>query len=151
MMNPQTLRSMMQMQQAMGGGGGGMPGFSPPGAGGTGMDFGSLLGSMQGANLASPGSAGGVAANRPPEERYRVQLQSLRDMGFDDDAANIRVLEQNHGNVNRCIDLLLSQPMPAAPAPAAPPAPPAETANSDASGSADNDEAEKNEESKKND
>ena len=61
-----------------------------------------------------------------------------------------RVLEQNHGNVNRCIDLLLSQPMPAAPAPAAP-APPAETANSDASGSADNDEAEKNEESKKND
>ena len=150
MMNPQTLRSMMQMQQAMGGGGGGMPGFSPPGAGGTGMDFGSLLGSMQGANFGAPGGAGGAAANRPPEERYRVQLQSLRDMGFDDDAANIRILEQNHGNVNRCIDLLLSQPMPAAPAPAAP-APPAETANSDASGSADTDEAEKNEESKKND
>ena len=150
MMNPQTLRSMMQLQQAMGGAGagGGMPGFPPPGAGGAGMDFGSLLGSMQGANLGSPGGAGGPAANRPPEERYRVQLQSLRDMGFDDDAANIRILEQNHGNVNQTIDALLSQPAPAAPAA---PAPPAEAANSDASGSVETDAAEKNEESKKND
>ena len=115
------------------------------------MDFGSLLGSMQGADLGSPGGAGGAGAYRPPEERYRVQLQSLRDMGFDDDAANIRILEQNHGNVNQTIDTLLSQPAPAAPAAPAVPAPPAEAANSDASGSAETDAAEKNEESKKND
>ena len=164
MMNPQVLRSMMQLQQSMGGagGGGGMPGFpgmagSPGGAGGAGMDFASLLGSMQGANLSSPGGAGGgsAAVNRPPEERYRVQLQSLRDMGFDDDATNIRVLEQNHGNVNRAIDFLLTQPMPA-PAPAAPAAPAASTESSsggDGGGSTDaNDEGgEKGEEAKKND
>ena len=125
MMDPTNLRAMMQMQGAMQGQGamrgGGFPGFPTPpseaaGGGasmGGGMDFSSLISSLQGASVASPGAL-------PPAERYRAQLQSLRDMGFDDEAAGIAALDANQGNLNRAIDHLLTHP---APAPVAAPAP----------------------------
>jgi len=43
-----------------------------------------------------------------PEERYRVQLQQLSDMGFTDTQANIRALTQTGGNVQLAIERLLS-------------------------------------------
>lgn len=162
MMDPANLRAMMQLQQSMQQLGQSVPGFPsmpPAGAAGgqqAGLDFSTLLGSMQGTSLSSPGGAGmGGGQARSPEERFRVQLQSLRDMGFDDDAANIRALEQNHGNVNRAIDYLLTQPVSApAPAPAAAaaePAPaPAAAPSSEADDTATAEHPEKNDDDKKN-
>ena len=177
MMDPTNLRAMMQLQQSMqqlGQSVPGFPGMPPPGGAGGfsaagsgsqqgGLDFSSLLGSMQGTSLSSPGGTGtsmGSAQARPPEERFRIQLQSLRDMGFDDDAANIRALEQNHGNVNRAIDYLLTQPVSApspvaapaaaAPEPAAAPAVAAAAPSSEVDDTTNAEHPEKNEDDKKN-
>lgn len=131
MMNPQALRSMLQMQRSMGG----MPGM-PTGANanasaGAGLDFSSLLG---GAGQAPPdfsgmmqqmqtmfgGSGFGMqpppAQQQHPSDRYRSQLNSLRDMGFDDEQQCLAVLQQHHGNLNRAVDALLLGPPVAAPA-----------------------------------
>ena len=166
MMNPQALRSMLQLQQAMGGTGG-MPGgmgmggsMAPPSGGsaaGSGLDFSNLLGGgmpptgqlppaagnpldfsammqqlqgMQGMGSPVMGGTAPPAApsNQHPADRYRRQLQSLRDMGFDDEQQCLAVLQQNHGNLNRAVDALLMGP-PAvessSPAPAPAPATPA--------------------------
>merc|ERR1712232_1357489 len=129
MMQPETMRAMLNMQRAMGGGGGGgMPGAAAPGSTGNNMDFSNLLNQFQSTNLFQPTNANTTTnttianSNIPPEQRYRMQLQSLNDMGFDDNVSNIRVLEQTHGNVNRAIDILLSSPPPAPAAAASPPA-----------------------------
>ncbi|RIA92766.1 hypothetical protein C1645_763979 [Glomus cerebriforme] len=45
--------------------------------------------------------------SEPPESRFRVQLQRLEEMGFMDQAANIRALLAAGGDVNRAIELLL--------------------------------------------
>ncbi len=143
MMNPNNLRSMMQMQNAMqnAGMGGGFPGMGlgmgsgipggvpPPNAGApAGLDFSSLLNQMQSTSLGSTGFGATPttgSAPIPPEQRFRVQLQSLNDMGFDDNQVNIAALTQTHGNVNRAIDILFSNPP--APAQASPPTPPDST------------------------
>lgn len=166
MMTPEALRSMMQMQRAMGGAGGmggagmgangmglfGMPpmGASAPGAQQAGLDFTNLFGPQgSGANanapppldfgslmqqfqrnveLSVPGQASGMQPpnqQQHPADRYRSQLQSLRDMGFDDEQACLAVLQQNHGNLNRAVDQLLMGPPPSvASSPAPAPAPP---------------------------
>merc|ERR1719343_73594 len=49
-----------------------------------------------------------------PADRYRSQLNSLRDMGFDDEQQCLAVLQQNHGNLNRAVDALLMGPPAAA-------------------------------------
>lgn len=143
MLNPSNLRSMMQMQQAMGqlsgnvpgfpampGGPGGFPNtntnanpFAAPPAGNPGMDFSSLLNQMQSASVSA--NSAPRTAEVPPEQRFRLQLQSLNDMGFDDNPINISALLQTHGNVNRAIDVLLTDPpaphvsvQPSAPSPA---------------------------------
>jgi UBA/TS-N domain./Ubiquitin family. len=137
MLDPNNLRSMLQIQNAMqnlglghgpGGGlpGSGIPGGVPPPNAGVppGLDFSTLLNPLQpppgirnygfssGASSVSGGR--GSTAPIPPEQRYRMQLQSLNDMGFDDNVANLAALEQTHGNVNRAIDLLLTSPPTAA-------------------------------------
>eukprot|EP00978_Attheya_sp_CCMP212_P005964 scaffold13412_cov47-Attheya_sp.AAC.2 len=146
MMNPQNLRAMSQLQGAMQqmGGGNGVPGMMPPmmppNPAGTapappagGLDFSSVLNQFQSTNIGM-GSVGGTTrapagfgamptALPPPEQRFRHQLQSLRDMGFDDEAENIRALTMNHGNVNRAIETLFEGPPAPAPTPAAAPAP----------------------------
>lgn len=155
MMNPQNLRAMSQLQGAMQqmGGANGAPGMIPPmmppnPAGNTsappagGLDFSSVLNQFQSTNIGMSGTGGATRAPAgfgavpmalpPPEQRFRHQLQSLRDMGFDDEAENIRALTMNHGNVNRAIETLFEGP-PAAPAPtpAAAPAPaPTDSSNS---------------------
>jgi ubiquilin len=127
MMNPHTLRTMMQLQQAMGGGtgmppmamgGGGTTMPPPPMGSGTTMspmggttmppmDFSNLLNQFQ-----STGFQSHHHVTTTPADRFRVQLQSLRDMGFDDEMANINALQQNHGNLNRAVDYLLMNPTP---------------------------------------
>merc|ERR1712038_1176225 len=138
MMNPENLRAMAQMQNAMQQMGVNMPGFpqmpNAPGMGmsfgmppssdrqpsgnnssNPGMDFSSLLNQFQSASVSGPSfpsmtSPTMQSQQLPPEQRYRMQLQSLNDMGFDDNVVNIRALEQTHGNVNRAVDVLLTGP-----------------------------------------
>jgi len=155
MMNPSNLRSMMQMQNSMQGMGGfgrgdaaGAPsipaGVPPPNFAAPGLDFSTLLNQMQSTSIGNSGvrgsgipmqgmGGGNGAAPIPPEQRFRIQLQSLNDMGFDDNQVNIPALVQTHGNVNRAIDMLLTNP----PAPVQSSVPAAAAmGNSDISGSA---------------
>ena len=113
MTDPDNLRAMMQMQRAMAqlqgngvmppGGmpGGGVPGGAP-GAAGAANPFAALMGGGM------PGMPGMPAADsRPPEEAYASQLQQLKDMGFFDEAQNIRALQATFGNVSAAIERLL--------------------------------------------
>ncbi|KAI8351803.1 hypothetical protein EDC96DRAFT_577526 [Choanephora cucurbitarum] len=54
------------------------------------------------------GGGGANTDNRPPEERFQVQLQQLNEMGFWDAAKNIRALTATGGNVNAAIEMLFS-------------------------------------------
>lgn len=170
MMNPQALRQMVQLQQAMGGGAGGMFGMPLPTSGGGGggsaagssgthgldfsniladsaasgsrgtaspfdfgsfmqqmqtssgganpwgamqqppIDFGTMFQQMQTAGTGAGAPAGGSLPSTHPADRYRSQLASLRDMGFDDEQASLVALQQNHGNLNRAVDHLLMGP-----------------------------------------
>ncbi len=47
----------------------------------------------------------GIAAT--PQERYRVQLQKLQEMGFSDEEANLSALQAAGGSVNAAIERLL--------------------------------------------
>ena len=141
MMQMQNAMQGMGIGGAGGGGASGFPGVGasgvpPPALGGAlpaGLDFSTLLNQMQSTSIGSSGSGagsganvsagmqgmgfggrtGGAAAPIPPEQRFRIQLQSLNDMGFDDNRVNIPALVQTHGNVNRAIDMLLTNPTPA--------------------------------------
>lgn len=48
-------------------------------------------------------------SSEPPETRFRAQLQRLEEMGFVDQAANIRALLASGGDVNSAIEILLSE------------------------------------------
>ena len=126
MMQPDNLRAMIQLQQAMGGMGGGMMMPPPPGMMGAfgmppstsagsmpptagGLDFSTLLNQMQATNL---GVGQQPQQQQHPADRFRVQLQSLRDMGFDDEQASLRALLSSHGNLNRAVDMLLMGEVP---------------------------------------
>jgi len=124
MMNPENLRAMNQMQSAMQNLGQGIPGFpsmplatggvlsssNQTAAGNSGMDFSSLLNQFQSTTVSGSSTPSSQREEIPPEQRYRMQLQSLNDMGFDDNEANIRALTQTRGNVNRSVELLLTGP-----------------------------------------
>ena len=111
MMNPDMIRAMMQMQGAM------QP-WNPsptmPISGSNPLDFSSLMqpASSTTTNTTSPmwmsSSSSSPSIMIPPEQRFQSQLQSLNDMGFEDNVLNVRVLVQTHGNVNRAVELLLS-------------------------------------------
>jgi len=58
-------------------------------------------------------SMAGQGLNSPPEERFRVQLETLTSMGFVDRQANIQALMATYGDVNAAIDRLLNTPRPA--------------------------------------
>ncbi|KAI7821436.1 hypothetical protein BX661DRAFT_173320 [Kickxella alabastrina] len=59
---------------------------------------------------ALPGAQSGQANQSPPEERFREQLQQLRDMGFVNPVQNIRALSVTDGNVQAAVEFLLSSP-----------------------------------------
>jgi len=103
MTNPDNLRAMMQMQRAMTQlqGNGVMPGMGMPGAGGGGAGAANPFAALMG------GAQNPVADATPPEEAYASQLQQLKDMGFFDEAQNIRALQATFGNVSAAIERLL--------------------------------------------
>jgi ubiquilin len=116
--NPDTIRQMAQMSSAMQGMG------MPPGG------FGSPFGGMGSPNQSTTEQQGTAAPpfnpfaafgnpmlqqntsapadNRPPEERFQVQLQQLNEMGLWDAAKNIRALQATNGDVNAAIEILFS-------------------------------------------
>jgi len=124
LMNPQTLSAMAHMQSVFGGTGGparapGMGGFGlpaapqPPAPGGfNGLDFSQFLGGRGGAAAPSPFAS---AAHTPasmssmsdPAATFASQNQQLQDMGFGDQAANLRALVATQGNVNAAVERLL--------------------------------------------
>lgn len=132
MLDPNNLRAIMQMQNAMQQLGQNMPGFgammppmggapfggAPAAPGDGGLDFSSLLNQMQSTSI----SSGPPAPRATPEERFRIQLTSLNDMGFTDRDANIRALTESHGNVNRAVEVLLMNPPTPVAAPVSEPA-----------------------------
>jgi ubiquilin len=97
--NPMFMQ--MAMSGAMGGMGGGMGGM-----GMSGMGLGAMggLGQMPGQTAAAP-----TQNTQPPEERFQVQLQQLREMGFYDPTENVRVLQMTNGNVEAAIEYLFSR------------------------------------------
>lgn len=102
---------MVQMQQALRGmqgsnGGGANPFAAMMGSGG--MAGGMAGGGNPFAAMMGPGSSAPGAPTQPPEERFRVQLDKLRDMGFTDQQANIAALQATSGNLDAAIDRLLS-------------------------------------------
>ena len=46
--------------------------------------------------------------NQNLRQVYAVQLQSMRDMGFINDEANIAALKETGGNVNAAVERLLN-------------------------------------------
>jgi len=48
-----------------------------------------------------------TSPQQPPEERFKTQLEQLKEMGFYDQQANIRALEATGGNVQLAIERLL--------------------------------------------
>ena len=53
--------------------------------------------------------AGGVPDNRPPEERFRSQLEQLVSMGFTNQEENLRAIQEAHGDVSAALDRLLNR------------------------------------------
>lgn len=97
-------QAMAQMMQAMGGAGAGAG--APGGAGGPDLNsLATLLGGA-GGGMDSPAPAD----NRPPEERYELQLGQLNDMGFTDFDRNVEALRRAGGSVNGALEYLLSPP-----------------------------------------
>ncbi|CAG8735940.1 5815_t:CDS:2, partial [Cetraspora pellucida] len=69
----------------------------------------SLFGSPNPFFTQSPGTTpGSTQPSEPPETRFRTQLQALEEMGFVDQAANIRALLATGGDVNSAIEFLLA-------------------------------------------
>ncbi|VEU43864.1 unnamed protein product [Pseudo-nitzschia multistriata] len=141
-MNPQAIRSMLEMQRAMGGGTGGGMDFSsllgggpasgtPTSSSSSPQDLSSVMEQMR-AMMGGAAATGGAAGfsnpwlqpqtqpqqTQPPQhpaDRYRSQLESLRAMGFDDERRCLELLQRHHGNLNRAVDALLSEPEAQAP------------------------------------
>lgn len=131
-MDPRTMRAALEMQQAMGGtpgaGGFGVGGGAPPAPG---LDFSSILGGGNSGATGNPwatpftapagtGTGGSNTWTAPtqnvaPADRYRSQLRSLYDMGFDNEQQCLAVLEMFGGNLNRAVDHLLTTPSVPAP------------------------------------
>jgi len=110
--NPDTIRQMAQMSSAMQ-----SMGMAP--GGGFGSPFGGQSTDQQQqqappfnpfAAFGSPmlQNAAAPTDNRPPEERFQVQLQQLNEMGLWDAAKNIRALQATNGDVNAAIEMLFS-------------------------------------------
>jgi len=47
-----------------------------------------------------------VADTRPASEKYAAQLVQIKDMGFNDEATILGMLEQANGNVNLVLERL---------------------------------------------
>ncbi|KAJ1918293.1 hypothetical protein H4219_002690 [Mycoemilia scoparia] len=123
--NPDVMRTMARLQSGMGPGGLAGSQAVPP----TSTDASSPPASGAGANPFDPAAFQNLmsslgsfpAATQPPaaapltteqqRERYRTELSQLNDMGFFDEAQNLRALSVANGNVNAAVEYLLSHPI----------------------------------------
>lgn len=55
-----------------------------------------------------PKSSNPTETQEPPQEKYKSQLQQLKDMGFYDEQKNLDALIATNGNVNSAVEKLLS-------------------------------------------
>ncbi|UKJ88468.2 ubiquitin-related chaperonin [Theileria orientalis] len=94
------------------------PGVANPagvGAGAAGAGFGAganpfaAFASGFGSGLGTSGFGAPPADTRPPEERFSSQLQSLQEMGFIDQAANVQALLATNGDISAAIARLLNR------------------------------------------
>lgn len=90
MQNPEALRNAMQMM------------FGP--------DAGGAAGGMNPFAMFGGGGLNQPPDNRPPAERYELQLRQLNEMGFYNFEQNIQALTQSGGDVNGALEWLFSQP-----------------------------------------
>ncbi|KAJ1846548.1 hypothetical protein LPJ70_001987 [Coemansia sp. RSA 2708] len=113
--NPDIMRAAAQFQSAMqsaqpGGGGnaGSNAGMYNPWASNSGNsgsgEAGDSMAALQGSGFIPSQRAN---SQEPPEQRFREQLQQLRDMGFLSPEENIQALLVTNGNVERAVELLL--------------------------------------------
>jgi ubiquilin len=86
MFDPNSIQAMSQLQRSLG-----------------------IMSGTSGNNLGTSFGSFIAAQNNNPEERYRVQLATLRSMGFQDTQASIRALDRTGGNVDRAVDLLIAE------------------------------------------
>ena len=82
--------------------GGGMPAFNPFAGMGA-----NPYGGMGGVPNTGASANSGLT-DEQLKEKYKDQLQTLKDMGFIDEATNLQVLKQCDGNVQFAIDRLLN-------------------------------------------
>lgn len=96
--NPAMMQQMMQNL------GGSMPNASPN------IDFSSLFAGNNGmGNIPNPPRpVQPVAPHVDPSVRFATQLKILNDMGFNDNPANLRALQNTGGNVNTAVERLLN-------------------------------------------
>lgn len=71
------------------------------------LDFSNLL------QLSRPAAAPPSTVAADSDDSRQQQVQQLREMGFTDSAASLSALRATNGNLDRAVDLLLSQPPPA--------------------------------------
>jgi ubiquilin len=71
------------------------------------MDMAALMAAMGGMPGGSAVPPAPAAPAVPPEVRFASQLQTMRDMGFTDDAKSLRALTDCAGNVQFAIDRIL--------------------------------------------
>lgn len=114
MMNPQAMQAAMQLQAAMQGGDNPLAGLlGPQGLAGATGGTGGIGAPAAGDFLAALNSLGGMGMGAPapvadPATAYASELLQLRDMGFFDEAENIRALQATGGNVSAAVERLLS-------------------------------------------
>eukprot|EP01119_Soliformovum_irregulare_P003867 TRINITY_DN14915_c0_g1_i1.p1 TRINITY_DN14915_c0_g1~~TRINITY_DN14915_c0_g1_i1.p1 ORF type:complete len:495 (-),score=109.43 TRINITY_DN14915_c0_g1_i1:61-1545(-) len=110
MANPANMNAIMQMQQAMqqlqssglippsmGMPTGNSGGFGQPSP----FDMNQMMQMMGGMGTQT------TTSNEPPEQRYRIELQQLADMGFTNQEQNIQALRSTNGNVQLAVERLL--------------------------------------------
>lgn len=134
MMNPQMIQAALQMQQQMGQGGTGMGGmfdmmnmFQPQSQtqsttqtntstqSNTGTSYGT------GNTSTAPNPFMNMFGNfqqqpqqpqQSLEDKYKVQLQQLADMGFNNQEHNLKMLQQTSGSVNATVEIFFSTVYP---------------------------------------
>uniref|UniRef100_A0A3B0MZH3 Ubiquitin-related chaperonin, putative n=1 Tax=Theileria annulata TaxID=5874 RepID=A0A3B0MZH3_THEAN len=121
LMRPGMLQAGLQMHQAMqqsnvnNQGNGNTPTQNPPNTENPFANFqmpANMAGAMAGTTPFQPTTMPFQAPpvdTRPPEERFSSQLQSLQEMGFTDQAANLQALVQTNGDISAAIARLLNR------------------------------------------
>lgn len=78
----------------------------PPNTGSS-LLHGSMTGNSSNIDTSRRPRASSSSDQRPPEDRYQLELETLQQMGFSDREANLEALIQTDGNLQRAIEILI--------------------------------------------